>query len=81
MTEVLHAAASSCSATRPQGALKRTDVETVAISSDHDLDIAVIKDNKDGIKFPGPCPGPKLDLFRRIAAIRRLREPTAPRHS
>ena len=46
-------------------AMKKMDVETVAISSD-DLDAArSLKNNKDGIKFPMPMlADPKLNLFK-----------------
>jgi peroxiredoxin len=47
-------------------ALKKLNVETVAIDSD-DLDAAkALKNNKDGIKFPMPIlADPKLSLFKR----------------
>ena len=47
-------------------ALKKLNIETVAISSD-DLDAAkALKNNKDGIKFPMPIlADPKLELFKR----------------
>ncbi len=47
-------------------ALKKLNVETVAISSD-DVDAAkALKNNKDGIKFPMPIlADPKLELFKR----------------
>jgi peroxiredoxin len=50
-------------------ALKKLNVETVAISSD-DLDAAkALKNNKDGIKFPMPIlADPKLDLFKQYRA-------------
>jgi peroxiredoxin len=50
-------------------ALKKLNVETVAISSD-DLDAAkALKNNKDGIKFPMPIlADPKLELFKRYQA-------------
>ena len=46
-------------------ALKKLNVETVAISTD-DLDAAkALKNNKDGIKFPMPIlADPKLELFK-----------------
>ena len=46
-------------------ALKKLNVETVAIGSD-DLDAAkALKNNKDGIKFPMPIlADPKLELFK-----------------
>ena len=46
-------------------ALKKLNVETVAISSD-DLEAAkALKNNKDGIKFPMPIlADPKLELFK-----------------
>ena len=46
-------------------ALKKLNVETVAIGTD-DLDAAkALKNNKDGIKFPMPIlADPKLELFK-----------------
>jgi peroxiredoxin/tetratricopeptide (TPR) repeat protein len=51
-------------------ALKRMDVETVAINSD-DVDAArSLKNNKEGIKFPMPMlADPKLDLFKLYRAF------------
>ena len=51
-------------------ALKRLDVDTVAISTDA-LDAArSLKNNKDGIKFPMPfLADPKLELFKRYQAF------------
>jgi peroxiredoxin len=51
-------------------ALKRMDVETVAISSD-DVDAArSLKNNKDGIKFPMPMlADPKLEMFKLYRAF------------
>ena len=59
----------ACSSFRPSArnieALKKLNVETVAIASD-DLDAAkALKNNKDGIKFPMPIlADPKLELFK-----------------
>ena len=62
-------------------ALKKLNVETVAISTD-DLDAAkALKNNKDGIKFPDADPGrPQTRAFQAVPGLRRLREPAAPWH-
>ena len=50
-------------------ALKKLNVETVAIATD-DLEAAkTLKNNKDGIKFPMPIlPDPNHDLFKLFGA-------------
>ena len=50
-------------------ALKKLNVETVAISTDDLEATKVLKNNKDGIKFPMPMlADPKLELFKRYRA-------------
>jgi peroxiredoxin len=51
-------------------ALKRLNVETIAISSDAVDAARSLKNNKDGIKFPMPfLADPKLELFKRYHAF------------
>ena len=50
-------------------ALKKLNVETVAISTDDPDAAKALKNNKDGIKFPMPIlADPKLELFKRYRA-------------
>jgi peroxiredoxin len=50
-------------------ALKKQNVETVAISTDDVEASKALKNNKDGIKFPMPfLADPKLELFKRYRA-------------
>jgi peroxiredoxin len=50
-------------------ALKKQNVETVAISTDDVEASKTLKNNKDGIKFPMPMlADPKLELFKRYRA-------------
>jgi peroxiredoxin len=50
-------------------ALKKLNVETVAIGSDDATATRALKNNRDAIKFPMPIlPDPKLELFKRYRA-------------
>ena len=50
-------------------ALKKLEVDTVAISTDDAEATKALKNNKDGIKFPMPMlADPKLDSFKRYRA-------------
>jgi peroxiredoxin len=51
-------------------ALRKLDVETVAISTDGLPAAKDLKDNKEGVKFPMPMvPDPKLELFKLYRAV------------
>jgi peroxiredoxin len=51
-------------------ALKKLNVETVAIGTDDAPATRALKNNKDAVKFPMPIlPDPKLELFKRFRAF------------
>ena len=62
-------------------ALKALNTDVVAVSTDDLEATRALKENADGIKFPMPMlPDPKLDVFKTLPRLRRLRGPAAARH-
>ena len=61
-------------------ALKKLDVETVAISSDDVAAATVLKEQQGRHQVPhADAGGPQARAFQALSRVRRFREPTAPR--